>query len=85
MLQEVRKFGEGLVLICRNPAIGDDILRETNQKIVHKLDLPQDVNKITDTLSLTSVEKELLKRLPPGVAFVRIAGNPTTLIRVRPG
>jgi len=83
MLQEVRKFGEGLVLVCRNPGISDDILRETNQKISHKLDVPRDVAAVGSMLGLDSKDRELLRRLPRGVAFARIAGNPTALVRIK--
>lgn len=83
ILQELRKFGEGLVLVCRNPGISDDIMRETNQKIAHKLDLPKDVNAVSNMLGLSGNDKGLIHKLPRGVAFARIAGNPTTLIRIK--
>lgn len=54
MLQETRKFGEGMILVCRNPGIHVDILRETNQKIAHKLDVPQDVSSVANMFSLDS-------------------------------
>lgn len=85
MLQEVRKFGEGLILVCRNPGIDDDILRETNQKIAHKLDVPRDVSSVASMLGLDTEDKKLLHSLPRGVAFARIAGNPTVLVRVKAG
>jgi len=84
MLQEMRGFGEGLVLVCRNPGISKDILRETNQKIAHKLDIPEDINPIGRMLDLDSGQKKLLHRLPPGVAFARIGVNATALARIRP-
>lgn len=82
ILQELRKFGEGLILVCRNPDISDDIMRETKQKIVHMLDLPEDVNKVSKMLGLKPAEKDLLNRLPPGLAFSRIEGN-SALIRIK--
>lgn len=85
MLQEVRKFGEGLILVCRNPGIDDDILRETNQKIAHKLDVPKDVSSVASMLGLDAEDKKLLHTLPRGIAFARIAGNPTVLARVKAG
>ena len=85
MLQEVRKFGEGLILVCRNPKISDDIMRETNQKITHQLNVPGDVNYIVKMLDLGDEDRKLLYKLPRGVAFARIAGNPTVLVRVKPG
>jgi DNA helicase HerA-like ATPase len=83
MLQEVRKFGEGLILVCRNPGIDDDILRETNQKIAHKLDVPKDVSSVASMLGLEAEDKKLLHSLPRGIAFARIGGNSTVLVRVR--
>lgn len=85
MLQEVRKFGEGLILVCRNPSIDDDILRETNQKIAHKLDVPRDVSSVGSMMGLDAEDKKLLHSLPRGIAFARIAGNPTVLARVKGG
>lgn len=85
MLQEVRKFGEGLILVCRNPGISDDILRETNQKIAHKLDVQKDVASVASMLGLGSEGRALLRSLPRGVAFARIGGNPTALVRVKVG
>ena len=83
MLQEVRKFGEGLILVCRNPGVSDDILRETNTKIAHKLDVPKDVTSVSDMLGLAREDRALLRSLPRGVAFARIAGNRTALVRIK--
>ena len=83
MLQQMRKFGEGLILVCRKPAIGDDILSETKQMITHTLIVPKDVSYISSTLGLSAQDREMLHSLPRGVAFARIANNPTTLIKVR--
>lgn len=85
MLQEVRKFGEGLILVCRNPGISDDILRETNQKIAHKLDVQKDVSSVANMLGIDAGDSKLLHSLPRGVAFARIGGNPTVLVRVKAG
>lgn len=84
MLQEFRKFGEGLILVCRNPSIHDDILRETNQKIAHRLYVPKDVASVGSMLGLGPEDRALLRSLPRGVAFARIAANPTALVRVKP-
>ena len=82
MLQELRGFGAGLVLVCRNPAIGEDILRETNQKITHMLDVPRDRAVVATTLGLP--EPELIGKLAPGLVFARIARNPTVPVRITP-
>ena len=82
MLQEMRKFGEGLILVCRNPAISDDILRETNREIARKLDVPKDVNSVPSMLGLDREQRSLVRSLPRGVAFTRIGGNPTVLTKV---
>ena len=83
MLQEIRKFGVGLILVCRNPGIGDDILRETNQKIAHRLAVPKDVTAIGEMLGLSAEDQKLLPSLPSGVAFARIGSNPTALVRIK--
>jgi DNA helicase HerA-like ATPase len=83
MLQEIRKFGVGLILVCRNPGIGDDILRETNQKIAHRLAVPKDVAAIGEMLGLSAEDQKLLHSLPSGVAFARIGSNPTALVRIK--
>ncbi len=66
-------------------SIDDDILRETNHKIAHKLDVPRDVSSVASMLGLDTEDKKLLHSLPRGMAFARIAGNPTVLVRVKAG
>lgn len=83
MVQEVRKFGEGLVLVCRNPGIDKEILRETNQKIAHRLEVPDDVSTVAAMLGLDRDQRSLLAKLPRGVGFLRIGTNPSVLVRFR--
>jgi DNA helicase HerA-like ATPase len=83
MVQEVRKFGERLVLVCRNPGIHKEILRETNQKIAHRLEVPDDVSTVAAMLGLDRDQRSLLKKLPRGVGFLRVGTNPPMLVRFR--
>lgn len=82
ILQEARKFGLGIVLVCRNPGISEDILRETNQKISHKLALPKDISLVARMMGLQDEEKNLISRLPSGLAFACISGKPTVGARI---
>jgi DNA helicase HerA-like ATPase len=84
MLEEMRKYGEGLILVCRHPAIGKDILRDTNQKIAHQLAEPGDVTAMAKMLQLKGGAADNIRQLPPGVAYVRVGTNAAALVRVRP-
>ncbi len=81
MLEELRKFGEGVIIVARNTDIPKIVLRETNQKIVHKLQLPQDIDGAAEMLGIKP-QKDIIADLPPGVCFLKSAGDKPKLIRI---
>ncbi len=81
MLEELRKFGEGVIIVARNTDIPKIVLRETNQKIVHKLQLPQDIDGAAEMLGIKP-QKDIISDLPPGVCFLKSAGDKPKLIRI---
>ena len=82
MLQELRKFGIGLIIVARNTDISKTVLRETNQKFVHRLQHPEDVNNISKMIGLKN-NKFLVKDLPPGVCFVKSSGKELKLLKIK--
>lgn len=69
-------------MVARNTDIPRIVLQETNQKIVHKLEHPHDVETLAKTLGLGKSQKESIKFLPPGVCFFKSSGTETKLVRV---
>ncbi len=82
ILEEMRKYGEGLVLVGRNSSIGKVILRETNQKIAHRV-AADDINNVGKLVGIKKThEQELIGRLPRGVAFVRAGTQPAFPVKI---
>ena len=82
MLQELRKFGIGLIIVARNTDISKTVLSETNQKFVHRLQHPEDINNISKMIGLKN-NKFLVKDLPPGVSFVKSSGKELKLLKIK--
>lgn len=83
ILEEMRKYGEGLILVARYPGISDIVLRETNQKISHRVKEDKDVNRIARLLEIEKDDKRLLSNLPSGIAFIKTGTDPVRLVRVK--
>lgn len=81
MLEELRKFGDRLIIVARNTDIPKIVMRETNQKIVHRLQYPQDIDMAAKMIGLTS-EKGIISDLPPGVCFFKSATDEAQLVRI---
>jgi len=82
MLQELRKFGVGLIIVARDTDISKAVIRETNQKFVHRLQHPEDINNISKMIGLKN-NKFLVKDLPPGVCFVKSSGKELKLLKIK--
>jgi hypothetical protein len=71
MLAEVRKYGEGLVIVDQIPnKLTPEVLKNTNTKIVHKLFAEDDKVAIGNTIALESEQQQHLSRLGIGQAVV---------------
>ena len=71
MLAEVRKYGEGLIIVDQIPnKLTPEVLKNTNTKIVHKLFAEDDKFAIGNTIGLDSSQQQYLSRLSVGQAVV---------------
>jgi hypothetical protein len=71
MLAEVRKYGEGLIIVDQIPnKLTPEVLKNTNTKIVHKLFAQDDRMAIGNTMALEELQQQHLSRLEVGQAVV---------------
>lgn len=81
MLAEVRKYGEGLIIVDQIPnKLTPEVLKNTNTKIVHKLFAEDDKAAIGNTMALESVQQQHLSRLATGQAVVFSQGWKKSLL-----
>lgn len=71
MLAEVRKYGEGLIIVDQIPnKLASEVLKNTNTKIIHRLFARDDKEVIGDTMMMDARQKEFLSSLPVGQAIL---------------
>jgi len=71
MLAEVRKYGEGLIIVDQIPnKLTSEVLKNTNTKIVHKLFAEDDKVAIGNTMALEPLQQQHLSRLETGQAVI---------------
>jgi hypothetical protein len=71
MLAEVRKYGEGLLIVDQIPSkLTPEILKNTNTKIVHRIFARDDKEAIGNTIALKDEQKDFLSSLETGRAIV---------------
>ncbi len=71
MLAEIRKYGEGLIIVDQIPnKLTPEVLKSTNTKIVHKLFAQDDKEAIGNTMALDSKQQQYLSRLDVGHTVV---------------
>ncbi len=71
LLAEVRKYGEGLVIVDQIPnKLAPEVLKNTNTKIIHKLLARDDKEVVGDTMLMNDKQKEYLSSLKVGEAVV---------------
>ena len=71
LLAEVRKYGEGLIIVDQIPnKLASDVLKNTNTKIVHRIFAKDDKEVIGDTMMMDDKQKDFLSSLPNGHAIV---------------
>jgi len=71
MLAEVRKYGEGLIIVDQIPnKLTPEVLKNTNTKIVHRIFANDDKEAIGNTMALEQEQKEFLSKLEIGRAIV---------------
>ncbi len=71
MLAEVRKYGEGLVIVDQIPnKLAPEVLKNTNTKIIHKIFARDDKDAVGDTMLMGDKQKDYLSALLVGHAIV---------------
>lgn len=71
LLAEVRKYGEGLIIVDQIPnKLAPDVLKNTNTKIIHKILARDDKEAVGDTVLMDEKQKEFLSALEPGHAII---------------
>ncbi|UBX53403.1 hypothetical protein LDO52_05485 [Acinetobacter pseudolwoffii] len=86
MLAEVRKYGEGLIIVDQIPnKLTPEVLKNTNTKIVHKLFAEDDKIAIGNTMVLEPLQQQHLSRLETGQAVVFSQGwKSSVLTQIEP-
>lgn len=71
LLAEVRKYGEGLIVVDQIPnKLAPEVLKNTNTKIIHKILARDDKEAVGDTMLMDDKQKEFLSALETGHAIV---------------
>lgn len=71
LLAEVRKYGEGLIIVDQIPnKLASEVLKNTNTKIIHKILAKDDKEAVGDTMLMDDKQKEYLSALTVGSAIV---------------
>lgn len=71
LLAEVRKYGEGLIIVDQIPnKLAPEVLKNTNTKIIHKILARDDKEAVGDTMLMNDKQKEYLSALEVGNAIV---------------
>ena len=71
LLAEVRKYGEGLIVVDQIPnKLAPEVLKNTSTKIIHKILARDDKEVVGDTMRMDDKQKEFLSALAPGHAIV---------------
>ena len=71
LLAEVRKYGEGLIIVDQIPnKLAPEVLKNTNTKIIHKILARDDKEVVGDTMLMDDKQKEYLSALATGEAIV---------------
>lgn len=71
LLAEVRKYGEGLIIVDQIPnKLAPEVLKNTNTKIIHKILAKDDKEAVGDTMLMDDKQKQYLSALEVGEAIV---------------
>jgi DNA helicase HerA-like ATPase len=73
MISELRKFGEALMFVAQFPSqVAAEVVRNSGTKIVHRVDWPEDVAVIGESLGLDDRQREHLSKLKTGEVVVSL-------------
>ena len=75
LLAEVRKYGEGLIIVDQIPnKLAPEVIKNTNTKIIHKILARDDKETVGDSMMMNDKQKEFLSALETGQAVVFTEG-----------
>ncbi len=75
LLAEVRKYGEGLIVVDQIPAkLIPDVLKNTHIKIAHRLFAADDRQALGDAMMMNEAQRDFLPKLATGQALVYCGG-----------
>ncbi|MBO3802506.1 MAG: DUF87 domain-containing protein [Candidatus Brockarchaeota archaeon] len=86
MVSELRKFGEGLVVICQFPSqVSSGIMKNSGTRICHRIGGVEEERAVMDLIGLTQEQFLRVKYLQPGQAVVYMSefANPF-LVSIEP-
>ncbi len=73
MISELRKFGEGMMFVAQFPSqVASEVVKNSGTKIIHRIDWPDDVSVIGDSVGLSARQKDYLTKLGVGEAVVGV-------------
>lgn len=71
MLSEVRGYGQGFVIVDQVPTrLIDDVIKNTNYKIVHRLTAPDDQRVMADCMAFREDQKYIIPTLEKGNVII---------------
>lgn len=71
MLAEIRKYGEGLIIVDQIPnKLAPEVLKNTNTKIIHRLFARDDKEAVGDMMLMDSKQRDFLSALETGHAIL---------------
>lgn len=71
LMAEIRAYGEGIIVADQSPAkIAADVIRNSNIKLVHRLDMQDDIELVQNALLLDG-DKKMFSQLHSGQALIR--------------
>jgi len=86
ILAEVRKYGEGVVIISQFPsAVSFDVIKNTSVRIIHAVRAGDDAKVLGEATSLDLAQRSVLSSLAQGEAIVNLPLRPANyFVRVIP-
>ncbi len=79
MLSEIRESGEGLMIVDQYPSrLISDAIKNTNVKLIHKLQARDDIDAMATSMSLNSKQSGIIASLGRGCAIVNAGMDDTS-------
>ncbi|QQG49154.1 MAG: ATP-binding protein [archaeon] len=85
MISELRKFGEDMLFVAQFPTqVASELIKNSGTKIVHRVDWPDDISLVGDSMGLDKHQRAHLAKLEVGEAVVSVSRIPSSmLVQVR--